>query len=285
MKRSFSLTLVALFTSLGAFAQADRTVLKLRMSDNSIISVNLDGRFIDRQTTQLTLDGLRPGLHRLEVYADAGYRRRPVRVYTGTLRLAPATINIGTVDVYNRGLRLRTRPMDERGYADGRDYDNDNRDRDYRNDNPQAGNNRNEYEYDDRRNNSGGGDDVYGNGNTSSNAGEGYGSFPHGRNGSSSAGSYSALSIRDMDDLRSRVASRMTDSDKEQLMKSVLQSRAASTEQIRQMLGWLSFDATRLDFAKWAYSHASDPRNYWKLEDGFSFDSSKEEFSKSISSR
>lgn len=256
-------------------------MLKLRLSDNSIITVNLDGRFIDRQTTQLTLDGLRPGLHRLEVYADAGYRRRPVRVYTGTLRLAPATVNIGTVDVYNRGLRLRTRPLDDRDYADSRNDD--------RSGIGAGSNSRDEHQYDDRHDN--GGDEVYDNGrggNSSSTSSgsdrDGYGSFPHGRSNTAN-NSNNILRAGDMDNLRSRVAARITDSDKESLMKNVLQSQNASTAQIREMLGWLSFDGTRLDFAKWAYSHVSDPRNYWKLEDAFSFDSSKEEFSKSLKAR
>jgi hypothetical protein len=88
-----------------------------------------------------------------------------------------------------------------------------------------------------------------------------------------------------MEDLRSRVAARITDSDKEKLMKTALDGRTVTTDQVRDMLGWLSFDDTKLDFAKWAYSSVSDRQNYWKLEDAFSFSATKDEFNKSIRNR
>ena len=278
MKRIVSLTLLLLTVATGAFAQSNRAMLKLRLSDRSLISVYLDGRYIYRETPTLTLDGLRPGLHRLEVYSEVGYRRHPIRIYTGTIRLTPATVNVGIVDVYDRGMRLRTRPMDDVDYTE---RDQDRRDG-YENDRLE---NRDGYN-DDRRDNRDGRDDIYegDKNNNPSDKGEGYGSFPHGRGGDANTYAPNAFGQRDMDDLRDRVTSRVTDSDKEQLMKTSLKNRTVYTDQVRQMLGWLSFDDTRLDFAKWAYDFAGDKQNYWKLEDAFSFSSTKETFNKEIRS-
>jgi hypothetical protein len=261
MKRIFSLTLLLISLSLGAFAQnGDVSTLRLRLSDGGIIAVNLDGRYIFRNTTSLTLDGIRPGLHRIEVYRDYGARYRPRRIYTGTIRLREGNFYDGLVDTRRRTLQLRsdagrerTAPIEE----------------------PRQPDNRNETP--DRA----GQDEIYPPG-TPQNGREGYGSFPHGRphNGSGySAGSFSA---RDMSDLHTRVDEHITDTDKEKLMKRALGDRSPSTAQVRDMLGWFSFESTRLDFAKWAYARVSDKDEYWKLEDVFSFESSKEEFSQTI---
>lgn len=283
MKRFLSLILVVLTTASASLAQGrNLSMLRLRLSDQSIISVNLDGRFISRGTTLLTLDGIRPGLHRVEVYSEVGWRRRPIRMYTGTLRLQPGTLNTGVVDVYNRGLRLRTRPLDDQDYAD--DNSGDNKEQ-----HQYPKSNNGNYESEGRRDDDKGSDDVYNNGdrgNADNDRGnEGYGSFPRGRSDDVAAASEGSFSQGDMDDLRGRVASRITDSDKEKLMKTAVDGRTIASIQVREMLGWLSFDDTKLDFAKWAYSSVSDRQNYWKLEDAFSFSATKDDFNKSIRNR
>lgn len=289
MKKLFSF-LLALSTTITAVAHgSERTMLKLRLSDRTQIAVNVDGRYFNRRTTSLTLDGLRPGLHRVEVYSTDGYRARPVRIYTGTIRLEAGTVNIAIVDVYRRALRMRTRPMDaqrDEAYSDNSDReglgksgddDYDDRDHNYP---------RNDHSDDNKR------DDDYrdngnaGNGNNDRGNGEGYGSFPHGRNNSTSTNTTGdMLTQRDMNNLRARVGKLITDSDKESLMKSELNSRSVSTEQVRAMLRWLSFESTRLGFAKWAYSRVTDRQNYRKLESAFDFSASKKEFNDAIRGR
>jgi hypothetical protein len=256
--------------------QGNISVLKLRLSDRSPIAVSLDGRYIDQGTTSLTMDGIRPGIHRIEIYADND-GRRPVRVFTGTLRLRAGTVNIGIVDVYNRGLKLRTRPLDdgdigERDRVGSRSSLN-------RNSNNEEGHSVQE-EGGDREDRSDPRDDVYDGGRVSDN-GEGYGSFPRGRENHDEA-RRNAMSQADIDDLRQRVSSLTTDSDKEQLLKRALQDDRLYSDQVRQMLGWLSFESTRLEFAIWAYDHVMDQENYWKLEDTFDFSSSKKEFKQAI---
>jgi hypothetical protein len=252
-------------------------VLKLRLSDQSPIAVNLDGKYIDRGTTSLILDGIRPGIHRIEVYAEDG-GRRPIRVYTGTLRLRAGTMNVGIVDLYNRGLRLRTRLLDERDmdYAERSDR-LPNPNRDDRNDRIQEDRNGEERSQMDASG------DVY-NDRDDREKGEGFGSFPGGRGGRD-VGRPNAMNQADIDDLRSKVSSLITDSDKEQLMRRGLQDQSLYTDQVKQMMSWLSFESTRLEFAKWAFNHVIDQGNYWKLEDAFDFSSSRKEFRDSVGKR
>ena len=86
----------------------------------------------------------------------------------------------------------------------------------------------------------------------------------------------------DVNDLKARVNDRVTDIEKMKLMKSVLDSRNVNSTQVREMMSWLAFESSRLDFAKWAYSRAVDKQDYWKLEDAFTFSSSKDEFNEYI---
>lgn len=105
-------------------------------------------------------------------------------------------------------------------------------------------------------------------------------------NDSDRPGSHSnILNNQDLNDLKARVDDRVTDTEKLKLMKSVLEERTYYSVQVRTMVDWLAFEASRLDFAKWSYERILDKQDYWKLEDVFTFSSSKDEFSEHINSR
>lgn len=87
---------------------------------------------------------------------------------------------------------------------------------------------------------------------------------------------------QDMNDLKQRVNERITDGDKLKLMQSALKERSYTTAQMATMLGWLSFDDSKVTLAKWGYDYVSDKQNYWKLESEFTFSGSKEEFNSYI---
>ncbi|MBW7913590.1 MAG: DUF4476 domain-containing protein [Taibaiella sp.] len=93
------------------------------------------------------------------------------------------------------------------------------------------------------------------------------------------------LNNTDLNELKARVEDRITDTEKLELMKSVLEKRRYYSVQVRTMMEWLAFESSKLDFAKWSYDRALDKQDYWKLEDVFTFSSSKDEFNQYISSR
>jgi hypothetical protein len=58
--------------------------------------------------------------------------------------------------------------------------------------------------------------------------------------------------------------------------KQVAKSNCLSTAQIVQISELFSFEDSKLDFAKFAYDHCTDPKNYFNVNNIFSFSSSTE---------
>ena len=61
------------------------------------------------------------------------------------------------------------------------------------------------------------------------------------------------------------------------MAKLMLKSNCLSTAQVRQVMKTMSFEASKLEFAKAAYAHCTDKDNYPQVADDFSFNSSKDE--------
>jgi len=61
--------------------------------------------------------------------------------------------------------------------------------------------------------------------------------------------------------------------------KSIVTNNCLSTDQIVQVCQLFSFEESKLDFAKFAHRYCTDPKNYFKVNNVFSFSSSKESLS------
>lgn len=59
--------------------------------------------------------------------------------------------------------------------------------------------------------------------------------------------------------------------------KSILASNCVSTDQVIQICKLFSFEQSKLDFAKFAFGKTTDPANYFKVGNVFSFDASRDE--------
>lgn len=68
------------------------------------------------------------------------------------------------------------------------------------------------------------------------------------------------------------------------MAKQIAEANCLSTDQIKQVCSSFSFEDNKLDFAKFAYVHCTDPKSYFKINDVFSFSSSSEELSDFVSS-
>ena len=62
--------------------------------------------------------------------------------------------------------------------------------------------------------------------------------------------------------------------------KSISSKNCLSSDQVVKICNLFSFEESKLVFAKHAYNRTTDQKNYFKVEDVFSFDSSKEALSK-----
>lgn len=65
--------------------------------------------------------------------------------------------------------------------------------------------------------------------------------------------------------------------------KSIISANCLSSDQVVEICRLFDFEATKLTFAKLAYKKVTDPKNYFKVNDVFDFDSSKQELNNYIS--
>lgn len=78
----------------------------------------------------------------------------------------------------------------------------------------------------------------------------------------------------DFANLMGVIRNRPFDSTRRQLAAQALATNYFTSGQVLHMLGLFSFDSSRLDVAKLAYTRVVDPQNYYIVFDAFTFDSS-----------
>ncbi|MBS1683354.1 MAG: DUF4476 domain-containing protein [Bacteroidetes bacterium] len=61
--------------------------------------------------------------------------------------------------------------------------------------------------------------------------------------------------------------------------KSIISNNCMYADQIRSICRLFTFEASKLDFAKFAYKYCYDKNNYFKINDVFEFDASRDELS------
>jgi hypothetical protein len=67
------------------------------------------------------------------------------------------------------------------------------------------------------------------------------------------------------------------------LAKQIAGNNCLSAGQIRGIMKLFTFENSKLDFAKFAYSHCTDKTNYFKVDDAFEFDNSTQQLNDYIS--
>lgn len=84
---------------------------------------------------------------------------------------------------------------------------------------------------------------------------------------------------------KSSVSSKSFEDSKLTIAKQVLNNNCLTSAQVKEVLGLFSFEDTKLTFAKYAYGYTYDIKNYYKVNDAFTFESSIEELNNYINSR
>jgi hypothetical protein len=67
--------------------------------------------------------------------------------------------------------------------------------------------------------------------------------------------------------------------------KQIASANCLNVNQIIQLVKVFSFEESKLDFAKYAYDYCVDPKNYFNLNNVFSFSTSVEDLSDYIQSK
>ena len=90
------------------------------------------------------------------------------------------------------------------------------------------------------------------------------------------------MTDHDFSDLKHMINNTPYSSTKMTIAKQACQVTCISAEQVREICRLFTFDSDRLTFAKYAYDHCYDRRNYYKVNEVFTFTSSVNELNRFI---
>jgi hypothetical protein len=92
------------------------------------------------------------------------------------------------------------------------------------------------------------------------------------------------MNDQDFANVKQSIASKSFDDTKLTISKQVIASNCLFSRQVKELMLLFSFEATRLEFAKFAYGYTFDIGNYYLLNDAFQFESTIEELNQYINS-
>jgi hypothetical protein len=87
----------------------------------------------------------------------------------------------------------------------------------------------------------------------------------------------SAMSERSFEQLKQTIRRENFDDGKIAITKSAIRNQFISSTQVKELLGLYSFEATKLDVAKYCYHYTADPDNYYIVANSFGYTTSKTE--------
>jgi hypothetical protein len=272
----FLATILLITTSTFAQRNSSRSMLRIREIDGRKITVTVDGRKFNKIGTKLTVGDLPSGNHMLKVYVvrqnnnqgrrydDNGRGNTTARlIYQGNIRTQVGKIYFLTVDEFNdMDVEVHRFETDEynnfntwnndqwesNGYGWGgnhwnHDHDNDN-----------GNNSNNDWNNDNNNNN----DNFNDNGNGWSNY-----------NG--------AMSSQRFELLKEQVRKASFETAKTSVIKQAMKNNKITCQQLLQLMNEYSFESAKLQLAKDLYRNVVDVKNYFILNDAFTFQSSKDE--------
>jgi len=92
------------------------------------------------------------------------------------------------------------------------------------------------------------------------------------------------MNYGDYESAKKSIAAKDFEDTKLTLAKQINGGNCMSAEQIKGVMQLFTFEQSKLDFAKFAYSHCTDKGNYFKVNDAFQFDNSSKELNDYIGS-
>lgn len=83
-----------------------------------------------------------------------------------------------------------------------------------------------------------------------------------------------ACSSADFTSMKNSISSKPFEDSKVQIAKQIIGSNCVSSAQVRDLMNLFSYEESKLDIAKFAFSRCTDPNNYYKVNDAFTYSSS-----------
>lgn len=89
----------------------------------------------------------------------------------------------------------------------------------------------------------------------------------------------------DFSSLKKDIGNRSFETSNVSILKEVLDKNIVSSDQVRELMDFFTFETNKLEIAKYAYKSTCDKNNYFKVYSAFSFDSSVDELKNYISGK
>ena len=112
---------------------------------------------------------------------------------------------------------------------------------------------------------------------------DGYDNTPNGASYPGSAvSSYRLMQAQEVTSLVQAVQQRPFEASKLSIAKEALAQSSIQTDDLKRLLRSLDFEASRVDLAKFAYSHVADRQNWYRVYQAFDYDASTQEVQRAI---
>ncbi len=256
------IVLVLALTGNAVFAQS---MVKVSTADKQAINVAVDSRYFNKRGTSVTVGDLPIGRHFLSIYGVVRKRNGKLKeaiIYEGDIITYNGMISIIVYNPANNTTSVRSEDVGE--YLKHNTIQVDD---------PvvtTGGNNRNRY------------DNVPSPpaSTTTSNKTTTSANDPDSQPAASpvAVDDMSTLADHKIDALKEKVTSKTTDTEKMKVFKDELRSERIAASQVISFSDWLNFEATKLEFAKWAYTICSDKENYATVGVLFNMPENKKDF-------
>ncbi len=260
-KSKWILLLIFLLSAGNTFARWNKGMIRVREERGRSISVTIDGQRYQKIGRTVSIPNVQPGRHMIKVftYNSNGYGyRNGILLYQGNITVNPGSIYY--CSVIDRGM-----DVEENCCIDDYGHWNNNDNWDNWDEESHTWNNNRRWNRDDRWNNNN--HYNYNDDNDARHYEEN--EWAH-FNGGLSNSRYLQL----IDQVRKA----SFESSKVNVLNVMLRNTTFTVAQMSGMLKELSFESTKLQFAKDNYSKLSDKRNAFLINDLFTFQSSKDDF-------
>jgi hypothetical protein len=281
MKKIFTLFSTLILTVSLFAAARPKSMLTIKSADGSDIRVVIDGRRFEPYDNYLRIRDMQPGYHSIKIYRERNFGiftifgQRYDVVFSNSMFIKPQSNVMISIDRFGRAQvlenRLGGRDWNDRDWKHDHDYDFDggrnfgdygDRDRNMNDRDPRWGD----------RDNRGG---RYGNGNN--------GGYGKGNNGVYDNGNFSrAMSDNEFDLVLNNISRERGENNMVRSATQIISTNFFTSEQVKEMLQLFSFENNKLDLAKLAYDKTVDQRNFYVVNDVFSYNNSKDELARYI---
>jgi Domain of unknown function (DUF4476) len=271
MKTIFTL-FASLILSIAVFAGVARpkSVLTVKSFDRGDIRVIIDGRRFEPNDNYMRIQGIESGSHDIKVYKERNnggftiFGKRYEVVFNSCIIVKPRTNVTIAVDRFGRASVNESRvngwnDRNDRGFGDRDDRGlGDRNDREWDKDHDfsyERGGNKGDYEKDR--------DGRFGD----------YGT---------NYGYEKGMNDREFSQVLQAISTEWLETNKLKSATQIVRSNSLSSAQVKQLVLLFNFETNKLDLAKQAYANTVDKKNYFMINDVFSFNSSKDDLARFI---